>query len=84
VFMLLIAFRRYHPFGLAAAERLLTSAGHCDPRLSFLATVVDLSIFLRQGVAMDTVVVETVVEVQELTLAELAQVGGGLGDAVLI
>lgn len=33
---------------------------------------------------MDTTVVETVVEVQELTLAELAQVGGGLGDAVLI
>jgi len=33
---------------------------------------------------MDTVVVETVVEVQELTLAELAQVGGGLGEAVLI
>jgi hypothetical protein len=28
---------------------------------------------------MDT----TVVELQELTLAELAQVGGGLGDAVL-
>jgi hypothetical protein len=34
---------------------------------------------------MDTAVVETVaVDVQELTLAELAQVGGGLGDAVLI
>jgi hypothetical protein len=83
--MLLIAFKRYHPFGLAAAERLLTSAGHCDPRLSVLAAVVDLNIFfLRQGVAMDTAVVETVVEVQELTLAELAQVGGGLGDAVLI
>jgi hypothetical protein len=33
---------------------------------------------------MDTTVVETVVvEVQELTLAELAQVGGGFGDAVL-
>jgi len=32
---------------------------------------------------MDTTVVETVVEVQELTLAELAQVGGGYGDAVL-
>lgn len=33
---------------------------------------------------MDTAVVETVaVEVQELTLAELAQIGGGMGDAVL-
>jgi hypothetical protein len=32
---------------------------------------------------MDTTVVEAVVEVQELTLAELAQVGGGFGDAVL-
>jgi hypothetical protein len=33
---------------------------------------------------MDSAVVETfVVEVQELTLAELAQVAGGLGDAVL-
>jgi hypothetical protein len=33
---------------------------------------------------METAVVETVaVEVQELTLAELAQVGGGFGDAVL-
>ncbi len=32
---------------------------------------------------MDTTVVETVVEVQELTLAELAQVGGGFGEAVL-
>lgn len=33
---------------------------------------------------MDTVAVEKVaVEVQELTLAELAQVGGGYGDAVL-
>lgn len=29
---------------------------------------------------MDT----TVLEVQELSLAELAQVGGGLGDAVLL
>ena len=32
---------------------------------------------------MDTTIIETVVEVQELTLAELAQVGGGFGDAVL-
>jgi hypothetical protein len=32
---------------------------------------------------MDTTV-DTVVEVQELTLAELAQVGGGLGDPVLL
>jgi len=33
---------------------------------------------------MDTTVVDTVVvEVQELTLADLAQVGGGFGDAVL-
>lgn len=33
---------------------------------------------------MDTAVVETVaVELQELTLAELAQIGGGLGEAVL-
>lgn len=32
---------------------------------------------------MDVTVVETV-EVQELTLAELAQIGGGFGDAVLI
>ena len=40
---------------------------------------------MKQGVAMDTTVVDTVVvEVQELTLAELAQVGGGCGDAVLI
>jgi hypothetical protein len=31
---------------------------------------------------MDTTIIETVVEVQELTLAELAQVGGGFGDAV--
>jgi hypothetical protein len=38
---------------------------------------------LEQGVAMDTKVIETVVEVQELTLTELAQVGGGYGDAVL-
>jgi hypothetical protein len=31
---------------------------------------------------METTVVETVVvEVQELSLAELAQVGGGMGDA---
>jgi hypothetical protein len=33
---------------------------------------------------MDTTVVETVVEVQELTLTELAQVGGGYGNAVLL
>lgn len=32
---------------------------------------------------MEATVVETVVEVQELTLAELAQVGGGLGDPLL-
>ena len=33
---------------------------------------------------MDTTVVDTVVvEVQELTLAELAQVSGGVGEAVL-
>lgn len=33
---------------------------------------------------MDTTVVDTVaVEVQELTLAELAQIGGGFGEAVL-
>lgn len=32
---------------------------------------------------MNVTVVESVVEVQELTLAELAQVGGGFGDAVL-
>jgi len=32
---------------------------------------------------MDVTVVETTVEVQELTLAELAQVGGGFGEAVL-
>lgn len=32
---------------------------------------------------MDTTIVETVVEVQELTLVELAQVGGGFGEAVL-
>ena len=33
---------------------------------------------------MDTTVVEmVVVEVQELTLAELAQVSGGVGEAVL-
>jgi len=32
---------------------------------------------------MDTAVVETaVVELQELTLAELAFIGGGMGDAV--
>jgi bacteriocin-like protein len=29
-------------------------------------------------------VVETVVEVSELSLSELAQVSGGLGDAVLL
>lgn len=84
MFMLLIPCKRYHPFGLAAAERSLTSVGHCWPRLSLSAAIVEVTIFLRQGVAMDTTVVETVVEVQELTLAELAQVGGGLGDAVLI
>jgi hypothetical protein len=40
--------------------------------------------YLKEGVAMDTTVVETVsVEVQELTLTELAQVGGGFGEAVL-
>ncbi len=33
------------------------------------------------GIAMD--VVETVVEIQELSLSELAQVAGGLGDNVL-
>jgi hypothetical protein len=34
---------------------------------------------------MDSAVVETVaVEIQELTLSELAQVGGGWGDAVLL
>ncbi len=34
---------------------------------------------------METAVVETVaIEVQELTVAELAQVGGGMGDAALI
>ena len=32
---------------------------------------------------MDVPVVEKAVEVQELTLAELAHVGGGFGDAVL-
>lgn len=32
---------------------------------------------------MQAEIIETVVEVQELTLAELAQVGGGFGDAVL-
>lgn len=32
---------------------------------------------------MDTTVVEFVVEVQELTLAELAHVSGGVGEAVL-
>lgn len=33
---------------------------------------------------MDTTVVEAVaVEIQELTLAELAQAGGGFGEAVL-
>lgn len=32
---------------------------------------------------MQVEIIETVVEVQELTLAELAQVGGGFGDAVL-
>ena len=32
---------------------------------------------------METTVIETVVEVQELTLTELAQVGGGLGEPVL-
>jgi hypothetical protein len=40
--------------------------------------------FLEQGVVMDTTVVEiVVVEVQELTLAELAHVSGGVGEAVL-
>ena len=48
-----------------------------------MAAVLDVTIFLEQGVAMDAVV-ETVVEVQELSLTELAQVGGGLGEAVLI
>ena len=32
---------------------------------------------------MDTTIVEKVIDVQELTLAELAQVSGGVGDAVL-
>jgi hypothetical protein len=36
----------------------------------------------EKGVIMEAVV-ESVVEVQELSLAELAQVSGGLGDAVL-
>lgn len=50
-----------------------------------MATAVILRIFREQGASMDTTVVETVVsELQELTLAELAQVGGGLGDAVLL
>jgi len=31
---------------------------------------------------MDSTVVEKIVEVQELTLAELAQVGGGFADAI--
>jgi len=35
---------------------------------------------MEQGVVMEATVVESV-EVQELTLAELAQVGGGFGDA---
>ncbi len=36
----------------------------------------------NSGVAMEVTVVETtVVEVQELTLAELAQISGGMGDA---
>jgi hypothetical protein len=49
-----------------------------------LATAIGVSIFLEQEADMDTTVVETVViEVQELTLAELAQVGGGFGEAVL-
>jgi len=33
---------------------------------------------------MDMTLVETVVEVQELTLAELAQVSGGAGDALFV
>lgn len=33
---------------------------------------------------METSVVETVVEVKELTLSELAQIGGGLADPVLL
>jgi hypothetical protein len=49
-----------------------------------VAADVDLTIFSQQGVVMDTAVVETTVEVQELSLAELAQVGGGLGEAVLL
>jgi len=46
-----------------------------------VAAVVKANTFPKQEVAMDTTVVETVVEVQELTLAELAQVSGGMGDA---
>jgi len=48
-----------------------------------LTTVIGVNVSER-GVAMDTTVVETVsVEVQELALTELAQVGGGFGEAVL-
>ena len=46
-----------------------------------MVAVLDVTKLSERGVAMDSVV-ETVVEVQELSLAELAQVAGGLGDAV--
>lgn len=76
--MLHIPIQRYHPFGLAAAECSLTFTGNFDQRRQ----VSDLiSKFTVKGVVMD--VVDTVVEVQELSLSELAQVAGGIGDNVL-
>ena len=54
------------------------------PKVVFSAAVIEETILCGAGVAMDTTVVEAVVEVQELTLTELAQVGGGYGNAVLL
>lgn len=81
--MLPIANKWYHPFGLTAAERTLTSQRDFTSRLSCWQLWSFRCVFYsEQGVVMDSTFVETVVEVQELTLAELAHVGGGFGEAV--
>jgi hypothetical protein len=48
-------------------------------------TVLSSTSFLELGAVMDNVVVEKfVAEVQELTLSELAEVAGGMGDAAWV
>jgi hypothetical protein len=51
-------------------------------KVAFRAAVLSPNSLSKREVAMENVV--DVVEVQELTLAELAQVSGGFGDASFV